>query len=140
MRLAHAAVVALMLLAGAARAQEGAAPAAEPTQALDAKEVGRGLASWYGRRFHGRRTASGERFDMNAFTAAHRTLPFGTVVEVQSLVNGRSIEVRVNDRGPFLRQRVIDLSQAAAQALGLVQSGTGTKQVILKVKPPADAD
>ncbi|MBI5277514.1 MAG: septal ring lytic transglycosylase RlpA family protein [Burkholderiales bacterium] len=109
-----------------------AAPAAV---AQDLREVGRGLASWYGQRFHGRRTASGERFDMHELTAAHRTLPFGTVVRVQSLVNGRTVDVRINDRGPFLRKRVIDLSRAAAEALGLLEAGTGTKPVVLKVEP-----
>jgi rare lipoprotein A len=97
------------------------------------REVGRGLASWYGPRFHGRRTASGERFDQHAFTAAHRTLPFGTVVRVRSLVNGRTVEVRINDRGPFLKRRVIDLSRAAAEALGLLGSGKGVKPVVLLV-------
>ncbi|RZJ25799.1 MAG: septal ring lytic transglycosylase RlpA family protein [Haliea sp.] len=97
------------------------------------REVGRGIASWYGGQFHGRRTASGERFDMHALTAAHPTLPFGTVVRVQSLVNGQEVEVRINDRGPHVKQRVIDLSRAAAQALGLLQSGTGTKPVLLSV-------
>lgn len=120
------------------------APAAvietEPEPAPEAKEVGRGLASWYGPRFHGKRTASGERFDMHALTAAHRSLPFGTIIEVHSLVNGRKVEVRVNDRGPFLRKRVIDLSRAAANALGLIESGSGTKPVILKIRPPAKAD
>jgi rare lipoprotein A len=96
-----------------------------------AREVGRGVASWYGPRFHGRRTASGERFDQHALTAAHRTLPFGTIVRVQSLVNGRTVDVRVNDRGPFLRKRVIDLSRGAAEALGLIESGTGTKPVVI---------
>lgn len=97
------------------------------------REIGRGIASWYGGHFHGRRTASGERFDMHALTAAHPTLPFGTVVRVQSLVNGQEVEVRINDRGPHVKQRVIDLSRAAAQALGLLQSGTGTKPVLLSV-------
>lgn len=97
------------------------------------REVGRGLASWYGPRFHGRRTASGERFDQHAFTAAHRTLPFGTVVRVRSLVNGRTVDVRINDRGPFLKRRVIDLSRAAADALGLLDSGKGIKPVVLLV-------
>jgi rare lipoprotein A len=98
-------------------------------------EIGRGMASWYGPRFHGRRTASGERFDMEALTAAHRTLPFGTVVRVRSMVNGRTVDVLINDRGPYLKRRVIDLSQAAARALGLLESGTGTKPVVLSLVP-----
>src|SRR5688500_15917188 len=74
----------------------------------------RGDASWYGHPFHGRRTASGERFDMYLMTAAHRELPMGTVVEVRNLRNDRRLQVRINDRGPFVRGRIIDLSFAAA--------------------------
>lgn len=91
----------------------------------------RGGASWYGMPFHMRKTANGERFDMGAFTAAHRTLPFGTVVCVRSLVNGREVLVRINDRGPFSSGRIIDLSRAAADALDMVS--TGIKQVALHV-------
>lgn len=92
-------------------------------QADEDREIAQGRASWYGRRFHGRRTASGERFDMNALTAAHRTLPFGTRVLVRNPRNGQEVEVRINDRGPHLRGRIIDLSHAAAKALGLLQAG-----------------
>ena len=91
----------------------------------------RGGASWYGMPFHMRKTANGERFDMGAFTAAHRTLPFGTVVCARSLVNGREVLVRINDRGPFGPGRIIDLSRAAADALGMVSMGI--KQVALHV-------
>lgn len=83
-----------------------------------------GVASFYGRGHHGRRTASGERFDQGAMTAAHRRLPFGSRVRVVNLTNGRSVTVRINDRGPFVRGRVIDVSTAAARALGFVQRGT----------------
>ena len=96
-----------------------------------AREFERGSASWYGGGFHGRRTASGERFDMYALTAAHRTLPFGTLVRVHSLVNGRDVDVRITDRGPFSRGRVIDVSRAAAQELGML--GMGFKEVVLLV-------
>lgn len=96
-----------------------------------AREFERGGASWYGPGFHGRRTASGERYDMNAFTAAHRTLPFGTMVRVHSLVNGRDVDVRITDRGPFSRGRVIDVSRAAAEELGML--GLGFKEVVLLV-------
>lgn len=82
-----------------------------------------GLASWYGREFDGRRTASGERFDMNRLTAAHRTLPFNTRVRVTNLENGRSVEVRINDRGPFVEGRIIDLSYRAARKIGMVKPG-----------------
>ena len=83
----------------------------------------RGRASWYGGRFHGRRTASGERFDQHALTAAHRRLPFGTRVRVKNLRNGRTVVVRINDRGPYGAGRVIDLSRAAAAALGMIEAG-----------------
>ena len=83
------------------------------------KEIG--VASWYGGKFHGRTTANGERFDSRgSFTAAHRTLPFNVCAEVEHLPTGRSVVVRINDRGPFARGRVIDLSQAAADELGVV--------------------
>ena len=91
----------------------------------------RGGASWYGIQFHQRKTASGERFDMTAFTAAHKTLPFNTRVCVRSLVNGREVLVRINDRGPYATGRIIDLSQAAAEEIGLV--GLGIKQVALSI-------
>ncbi|KRA84573.1 hypothetical protein ASD76_02750 [Altererythrobacter sp. Root672] len=82
-----------------------------------------GVASWYGREFEGRRTASGERFDPDEYTAAHRTLPFGSKVRVSR--NGHSVVVRINDRGPFHGGRVIDLSQAAAEDLGIRSAGSG---------------
>ena len=85
----------------------------------------RGVASWYGREFHGRSTASGEPYDMNAFTAAHKTLPLPSYARVTNLRNGRSIVVRINDRGPFVHNRIIDLSFAAAQALDIATEGTG---------------
>lgn len=83
-----------------------------------------GQASYYADRYHGRRTASGERFDQQELTAAHRTLPFGTRVRVTHLGNGRETVVRINDRGPFRRGRIIDLSRRAAEELGMVRSGT----------------
>ena len=89
----------------------------------------RGRASWYGPGFHGRRTASGERFNIWAMTAAHRSLPFGTKVRVTNLRNGRSVVVRINDRGPYSGGRVIDLSKAAAQAIGMIRSGTAPVRI-----------
>jgi rare lipoprotein A len=89
-----------------------------------------GIASWYGQEFHGRPTSSREVFDMNDMTAAHRTLPFGTYVMVTNLGNDRSAIVRINDRGPFVRGRIIDLSYAAARVLGIV--GPGTARVRLE--------
>jgi rare lipoprotein A len=90
-----------------------------------------GVASWYGPGFHGRRTSNGERYDMNRLTAAHKTLPFGTLVEVRNLDNDRSVVVRINDRGPHVKRRIIDLSRAAAEAIGMV--GPGTARVSLKI-------
>ncbi|GAB4290998.1 MAG: septal ring lytic transglycosylase RlpA family protein [Thiohalomonadaceae bacterium] len=91
--------------------------------------VERGIASWYGTKFHGRRTASGETYDMHALTAAHTTLPLPTYVRVTNLNNGRSTVVRVNDRGPFHDNRLIDLSYAAASKLGIVETGTGLVEI-----------
>ncbi|HZV83612.1 MAG TPA: septal ring lytic transglycosylase RlpA family protein [Brevundimonas sp.] len=88
-----------------------------------------GLASWYGDQHHGRSTATGERFDMNALTAAHKTLPLPGLVEVTNVANGRRVVVRINDRGPFVDGRIIDLSRAAAESLGLVGSGVGEVRV-----------
>ncbi len=84
-----------------------------------------GMASYYANKFHGRKTASGEIFNMNALTAAHPALPFNTVVKVTNLKTGRSVEVRINDRGPFSKKRIIDLSRAAAKEIGLIESGVG---------------
>ena len=84
----------------------------------------KGTASWYGPGFHGRKTASGERFNSYDMTAAHRSLPFGTRLKVTNETNGRSVVVRVNDRGPFAHRRIIDLAKGPAQALGLTSVGT----------------
>ncbi len=89
----------------------------------------RGVASWYGKKFHGKRTSSGEPYDMYAMTAAHRTLPLPSYVRVRNRHNGKTVVVRVNDRGPFLRDRIIDLSYAAAYRLGIVGHGTGSVEV-----------
>jgi rare lipoprotein A len=100
--------------------------------------VARGVASWYGQDFHGLATSSGETYDMHAMTAAHTTLPLPTWVEVTNLVNGKKVVVKVNDRGPFVDNRLIDLSFAAATALDMV--GTGTTRVEVRaVVPPVDA-
>jgi rare lipoprotein A len=98
----------------------------------------RGVASWYGKKFHGRRTSSGESYDMYAMSAAHKTLPLPSYVRVRNLQNGRATIVRVNDRGPFLHNRLIDLSYAAASKLGIVGSGTGLVE-IETVTSPDDA-
>lgn len=91
----------------------------------------RGIASWYGQPFHGRLTANGETYNMNGISAAHKTLAFGTLVEVIDLETGRSVEVRINDRGPFVEGRIIDLSYGAARVLGL--ENRGLTQVALRI-------
>lgn len=104
----------------------GRAPA--PTPGVG-DPIQRGLASWYGSRFHGKPTAEGEPFNMNALTAAHRSLPLGTRVRVTHLENGRSVVVRINDRGPYKRGVIIDLSRRAANQIGMVQQGRAQVQV-----------
>lgn len=96
----------------------------------------RGIASWYGPDFHGKPTASGEIYDMHALTAAHRELPINTQIEVRNLDNGRTVRVRVNDRGPFKRGRVLDLSYAAAREIGMI--GPGTARVEIRVVQVGD--
>ncbi|MFP4431336.1 MAG: septal ring lytic transglycosylase RlpA family protein [Spirochaetaceae bacterium] len=101
-----------------------------------------GLASWYGGKFHGRLTANGEVFDTNELTAAHKTLPFGTLVKVTHIGDGRSVVVRINDRGPFVEGRIIDLSRAAADAIGLTARGVAPVhiEVVHAVQPVAFRD
>jgi rare lipoprotein A len=88
-----------------------------------------GEASWYGQKFHNKRTASGEKFDMRSLTAAHRTLPFNTIVRVENLKNGRKVDVRINDRGPFIEGRIIDLSRKAAEKLDMIRDGVVTVRI-----------
>jgi len=94
----------------------------------------RGIASWYGKKFHGRKTSNGEIYNMYAMTAAHKTLPIPVYVRVKNLVNGRSVVVKVNDRGPFIEGRIIDLSYSAAQKLNII--GSGTAQVEINTMAP----
>ncbi|MEQ1848547.1 MAG: septal ring lytic transglycosylase RlpA family protein [Nitrospira sp.] len=113
---------------------QGCSTAPRPIDRFPGYPIGfveRGMASWYGPGFHGNKTANGEQYDMYKLTAAHRTLPLGSVAVVHSLTSGRQTTVRINDRGPFARGRVLDLSLAGAQALGMV--GNGTDQVELRV-------
>jgi rare lipoprotein A len=105
--------------------EPAAAAAEEPAPVYE--EVGK--ASWYGRYHHGRTTASGARFDMNKLTAAHPTLPLGVEARVTNLDNGRSVEVTVNDRGPYVKGRAIDLSARAAQEIGMKQRGVATVRI-----------
>ena len=117
-------LAALLLATGCATAPPGRPGASE-----------RGLASWYGPGFHGRQTANGETYDMRAMTAAHKSLPFDTVVEVRNRDNGRRVRVRINDRGPFVRGRIIDLSRSAAEALRMI--GPGVARVEITVVRPS---
>jgi len=130
--LVAAAVAALLLLATGClhrrhhpKRPRGGAPPAKIVQNEQ------GIASWYGHPFHGRPTASGEMYNMHDLTAAHRTLPFGTRVRVHDLDNGHDVEVRINDRGPFVEGRIIDLSNAAAKSMQMI--GAGTAHVSLEI-------
>lgn len=129
-----AAAWALALFNGSAMAQESDLPQLEPLHEVAAPApatiLSRGRASWYGARFHGRRTSSGEPFDMNDLTAAHPTLPFGTKLRVRNQSNGREVVVRINDRGPHVRGRIIDLSKAAAAALGFLRAGEARVELL----------
>ena len=98
------------------------------------RPIERGLASWYGPGFQGKATASGEIFDTRDLTAAHKTLPFGTLVEVKNVDNGRRVRVRINDRGPFVRRRIIDLSRAAAEEIEMIGPGVAPVELYL-VRP-----
>ena len=122
--------LASLILVGCA--SEQARVPSQPVDAGSEGEIARGPASWYGDKFHGRRTASGERFDMHALTAAHPSLPFGTRLMVRNANNGREVTVRVNDRGPHTGGRIIDLSRAAAQAIGLLEAGVG---IVVLLRP-----
>jgi len=104
-------------------------PATQSTTGGGRTRVLRGLASWYGKELQGRKTASGERFDRHKLTAAHRKLPFGTRVRVTNTRNGKSVIVRINDRGPFGGKRIIDLSEAAARRIGMIGAGVATVTV-----------
>jgi len=127
-----AATIELVPLQPAADVTVGSAGATEPaTSASQETDLGRGSASYYAAKFHGRRTASGERFDNGEMTAAHRTLPFGSLVRVTNHANGKSVVVRINDRGPFTRGRILDVSRAAADELGLVARGHADVELVL---------
>jgi len=119
------ALATVLLLAGGApgHAEEGLVEAAYPAPFITTTGTEVGLASWYGPGFHGRATAGGERYDQESMTAAHRSLPLGTVIEVTSRDSGRTVRLRVNDRGPYHPDRALDLSRAAADALGAIERG-----------------
>jgi len=106
---------------------------------LDVGIEDRGVASWYGKSFHGKQTANGELFDMEALTAAHRTIPLGTVVRVVNLANGKYLHVRITDRGPYVNSRILDLSRGAAARLGMMEGGLSVVriQVVGEHRPAA---
>lgn len=107
----------------------GCASLSKGEPALDLGIKDRGVASWYGKEFHGRTAANGETFDMNALTAAHRKLPLGSVVRVVNLVTGKQVHVRINDRGPYVAGRMLDVSHAAAIELGMIETGISVVHV-----------
>jgi rare lipoprotein A len=119
-----AVLIALALLAGCTKRRH-----TPPAAIARAGAVEEGIASWYGHPYHGRASSSGEIYDMEKMTAAHRTLPFGTKVHVQNLTNDRSVEVRIIDRGPFVGGRIIDLSRAAAREIRMIGPGTAPVRV-----------
>jgi rare lipoprotein A len=127
--------LALFLLScGEKRTVRAAAPPPRPVTGVEV-----GVASWYGHPYHGRAAASGEVYDMEQFTAAHRTLPFGTLVRVTNLENNKYIDVRINDRGPFVDDRIVDLSRAAASAIDLIGPGTARVRLEILQAVPAPA-
>lgn len=95
------------------------------------EKIEEGIASWYGPKFHGKLTANGEKYDMYGLTAAHRTLPFNTILKVKNMDNGQSVKVRINDRGPYAKNRIIDLSKKAAQEINMLGPGTARVSLIL---------
>ncbi|KTE18665.1 hypothetical protein ATE67_18430 [Sphingopyxis sp. H050] len=120
-----------MLLTVSAAAQDLDTTDDVAIEAPDVTEIDGGMASYYGNELAGNRTASGERFDPGQMTGAHRTLPFGSMVRVTNVSNGDSVVIRINDRGPFSRGRVIDISQAAAREIGMHRSGTARVKLAL---------
>lgn len=127
----------LLAIGGCHRKPKAAAPPPALPPAIGQPEVG--LASWYGKPYHGRPTSSGEIYDMNTMTAAHRTLPFQTWVRVTNLENQRVTTVRINDRGPFIEGRIIDLSRAAADAIGVLGPGTALVRLEVVQGAPGEA-
>ncbi len=125
------AVVSALLLSGCVRKKPRTPAAKMPRVGT----VETGIASWYGHPYHGRKTANGEVYDMETMTAAHRTLPFNVRVRVRNLANNKTVDVRINDRGPFVRGRIIDLSRAAARAIDLIGPGIAKVRVEVAALP-----
>jgi rare lipoprotein A len=129
------AVAGLIALSPKSEARSPVVIGLSPLTVMPKEEYQTGVASWYGQEFQGNTTASGEAFDLNGFTAAHLTLPFGTTVRVTNLKNNKNILLRVNDRGPHIGRRLIDVSWAAAKRLGFVDSGTTPVRVEVVTYP-----
>jgi rare lipoprotein A len=130
-----------MVIASAICLSACAVPGARPAAAASATTFSQvGTASWYGRDFHRKRTASGERFNMNDLTAAHRSLPLDSLVRVTNLENGRAVVVRINDRGPYERGRIIDLSARAARVLGMKHDGLARVRLEVLPEPEETVD
>src|SRR6056297_3462232 len=127
--------LATLILQACGIARVGTAERSPGEEPRSVAETGRmlqtGVASWYGPNFHGKATANGEVFNMNDFTAAHRTLPFNTIVEVRNTGNNKAVSVRINDRGPYVDDRVIDLSRRAAREIDMENTGTASVRIIL---------
>ncbi|MEO9884639.1 MAG: septal ring lytic transglycosylase RlpA family protein [Balneola sp.] len=138
-KLAVLVAVTILFLLSCGTTRRGSKPGGKPSESsstlsLPTKKgnlIESGVASWYGPNFNGRLTANGETFDMNGISAAHRTLPFNTEVIVENLDSGKSIRVRINDRGPFAKDRIIDLSKAAAEAVDMIGPGTANVKLYL---------
>jgi len=129
------AVAGLIALSAKSEARSSAAIGLSPLAVMPKEEYQTGVASWYGQEFQGNTTANGEVYDLNGFTAAHPTLPFGTTIRVTNLKNSKNILLRVNYRGPHIGQRLIDVSWAAAKRLGFVHSGTTPVRVEVVTYP-----
>jgi len=136
-----AAISALMLVGCAKKHYTAASPAPPRVATAEIRDGETGLASWYGHPYHGRPAANGEIYDMEKLTAAHRTLPFGTWVRVVNLSNDKTVDVRITDRGPFVENRIVDLSHAAAEAIALIGPGIARVRLdILSVPTAASGD
>ena len=134
-----ASLILLLLLGAGGCRRKRRVVAPPPTPPLTEGEAETGLASWYGHPYHGRQTSSGEVYDMNTMTAAHRTLAFGTWVLVRNLENQLTTQVRINDRGPFIEGRIIDLSRAAAEEIAMLGPGTALVRLEIISRPTAPA-
>ena len=133
-------MVAVLVLPGCRKKKRKVNPPAASSKMISLEGYEEeGIASWYGHPYHGRQAANGETYDMDQMTAAHRTLPFGTWVEVANLVNGKQVTVRITDRGPFIEGRIIDLSHAAAREIEMIGPGTVRVRVRVKSAPQVPA-